>query len=354
MFWTYTGLETGMATHSLLPDTSGASRNPFVLTVYDNFLHVYQEDNRVMHSTIADPNQLHTSAMLCFTNASIIATSFASDLLLISYDDRTYTMYNVQNGDNTIVIAANTSGAFASSSILDTQLVLCASLDIPCDKDGTYLLTLSATENALVLSYFEWKDLVSPVATMSIACDHQVEYGRIAVTANEIMLFYSAEKQLYGCIPRLNAGCMHLGVGGRMSVSVAGDVMMLVTDYGYCYNSHAHNTRSVPHVCSNEPKPLQHVLDYSLGLASDWHDALSTPNKISSCHPRILHGSYDQGSHPSIALTLTKNNSYAFISTHEDLRGTERADGHCGTPMLQNGIVIDAFPINEWITAINS
>ena len=192
-----------------------------------------------------------------------------------------------------------------------------------------------------------------------------------------------------------------VGVGKNLGVGTAAGSMMLVSDYGYCYNSHDHNTRSSPMVCSSEPEPTRYVLDYSLGTAADWLDALTfkadkkfselsasysngtVPSfseaqaaAITPCHSTVLHGSYDQGSFPSVAMasvTVQGINSgpdnsnrgsdcvggegegtvswVYFLEVHEALDKQSLPGGGCGNPLHRDGIVLDSFPIDAWIGA---
>lgn len=169
-----------------------------------------------------------------------------------------------------------------------------------------------------------------------------------------------------------------IGVGDKLDVSVSSalhtrghgttnSVVMVVSDYGYCYNSHHHNTRSTPVVCSSTPESSKGVLDYSIGLVQDWLDiALSTSdsnnyssNHITPCHSRIFHGSYDQGHNPSVALssrykTLRDGTiGFSAVELHEGLRDslTPLVNG-CGNPIHRDGLVLNSYPFADWINNI--
>jgi hypothetical protein len=180
-----------------------------------------------------------------------------------------------------------------------------------------------------------------------------------------------------------------ISVGKNLQVSVAGSgaaqALMLVTDYGYCYNSHQHNTRAYPTVCASTPVPTQTVLDYSLGLARHWLEALrsgasglnSSPKDAhttylaTSCSGKILHGSYDQGGRPAVVLTYSPVPSFAtnatgdmyfFLEAHEGVPTStavvvrdgvrSRGGGECGDPIHRDGVVLDAFAVDSWLRAL--
>ena len=350
MFWTYTGSSTGTATHTLLQNTSASSKNPHIVDVDGVFLHAYQQGSCVLYTTITFPYKQSASTLLDFADASIVALSSASGLVMIAYDNSDFMVYEVRSDENSAVsLSALVGSRFGVSDVLDAQLIFCDALpsSVACHGE-VYIITVSTAQNALVLSYWSLQDTNSPLSSTVIATSEPAEHARIAISGADIMLFYTSSHQLYGGFVSDGAIWSHLGVGDDITVAVTNDVLMLVTDYGYCYNSHSHNTRSVPHVCSSVPKPLQHVLDYSIGLLEDWRDVLTSQELVSSCHSRILHGSYDQGSHPTVALRAI-DNVYSFVSTHEAIASDEEADGRCGTPVLQDGIVVDSFPIDAWV-----
>mmetsp|Transcript_31382 Transcript_31382/g.52951 ORF Transcript_31382/g.52951 Transcript_31382/m.52951 type:complete len:830 (-) Transcript_31382:850-3339(-) len=189
-------------------------------------------------------------------------------------------------------------------------------------------------------------------------------------------------------------------------------VLMLVSDYGYCYNSHSHNTRSSPKVCTamSAARPTKHVLDYTVGLVEDWlqltetnkgetivpeenpketvaHEtpdfrttgpipplkhsrSTSTVAFVTPCHGRLMHGSFDQGSRPSVALGYSSNShiqsksspvnqhqqpkpksrkKIQFVEVHEAIPSHRPSGGECGNPMHRDGLVVDSFPIHDWI-----
>lgn len=183
-----------------------------------------------------------------------------------------------------------------------------------------------------------------------------------------------------------------VGSGIAVSFSPLNNVLLLLNDGGYCYNSHKHNTRSLPSVCSSPPVPTPYVLDYTLGLVEDWQSALrksdclftsavsgtsasSTDSSSSSnglkrekkacymaspCDARILHGTYDQGSKPTVAVSRFAMNSNTgsgsdaafFLSLHEGYSLNERHGGGCGEPIHRDGVVLDSFDISEWVEAL--
>lgn len=182
-----------------------------------------------------------------------------------------------------------------------------------------------------------------------------------------------------------------LSVGGEISVSEANGVLMLITDFGYCFNSHRHNTRSYPTVCAATPVPSDTVLDYSIGLVSSWVHILMNSacvyepdigavcTEISPCHSSILHGTYNQGSHPAVAIDFHNDGNrtdYFFLEVHRGLSSTDVSklpsstwlhdslsdqtlveddigqENGCGIPLLAEGLVGDSFDISEWIIAL--
>lgn len=219
---------------------------------------------------------------------------------------------------------------------------------------------------------------------------------------------------------------VYLTVGTTVAVSAIDDAIMLFAGDGFCYNSHSHNTASLPTMCDQKPSSTPGVLEYSIGLSMDWlrlfspdspsiatvtathssrrhNTVLSSSDQgvvsfaLGSCHQSILHGAYDQGMHPSIAMTRSRTNSmddnsvsdgYAFIEVHEGVcssattttiisndkmantaNSTVRthipssvpyspavtlADvrNGCGTPIAHDGVVIDSFQCVAWLDVL--
>lgn len=182
-----------------------------------------------------------------------------------------------------------------------------------------------------------------------------------------------------------------LSVGNHVSLSEANGVIMMVTDFGFCFNSHKHNTRAYPTVCGTTPMPSDTVLDYSIGLSLAWEEVLQISacvygsgtgcTEISPCHRSILHGSYDQGSHPSVVLNFRPSSqlpSYFFLEVHKGLSVLEinklqgapwlhdslsdrdrfidkfvgGNDNGCGIPRTCEGLVANSFDISNWIEAL--
>jgi hypothetical protein len=265
--------------------------------------------------------------------------------------------------------------------------------------DGSSILSLS-TVSAFVMSDGTFNSLVESTLSIPAPADATITSAKLARLDQE-----SAAQTLVFCAQDLTVFATEVGasspvwstvtVGKQLQLAVAGSgvdqVLMLVTDYGYCYNSHGHNTRAYPTVCSSTPVPTETVLDYSLGLARHWLDALhsdaySLP-RVSvkdaqksflahSCSDKILHGSYDQGSRPAIALSFdsvpafARNSThsaeaekiYFFLEAHEGVPTStpsvvtngvrSRGGGECGDPIHRDGVVVDAFAVDSWVRSL--
>ena len=133
---------------------------------------------------------------------------------------------------------------------------------------------------------------------------------------DETSLFLSIASAgvVYGCEVSMYANSsteemlwVKLTVGSRISTSTTpSGALVMVTSDGYCFNSHEHNTRATVSICSSIPESTPGVLQYSIGLVEDWRSVLRTNSygsfALSACSSRILHGVYDQGRNPTVAL----------------------------------------------------
>lgn len=153
---------------------------------------------------------------------------------------------------------------------------------------------------------------------------------------------------------------IQLSVGKTIDISNFGDVIMMVNSDGYCFNSEGHNTQAYPNtVCSTIPISTPYILDYSIGLENTWlsffqsssciYGVSTNCNGITSCS-NILHGSYEQGSSPSVALGVLEDGSIEFLETHIGVptKVTNNNNG-CGDPVHVDGLLLDSFSINQWI-----
>jgi hypothetical protein len=179
--------------------------------------------------------------------------------------------------------------------------------------------------------------------------------ARVILNSNSSLLFISLNDIIYATEIAL-IKWVKLSVGTNIDVSSDNNVIMMVSDNGYCYNSHKHNTRSYPILCSSIPISTPFILDYNIGLTSDWLDLIQTSNSyenddnfnINSCNKRILHGTYSQGSFPNLILS----NDY-FIDIHQGIPSLTKDLSGCGEPIHSDGLILNSFPINNWINTLN-
>lgn len=125
----------------------------------------------------------------------------------------------------------------------------------------------------------------------------------------------------------VKGSCMvQIGVGHSVAASAAvmarprrkeaSTAVMLASGGGFCYNSHLHNTGPF-NVCQLTPHSTPGVLDYYSGSVTQWLQVLrgtctnistsstsssSRRRLVTACDADLLHGSYDLGHHPSVAL----------------------------------------------------
>lgn len=141
--------------------------------------------------------------------------------------------------------------------------------------------------------------------------------------------------------PRARDGScwVQVGVGDHVSAAALpahasgrnDSVVMLVAGGGFCYNSHLHNTGPVD-VCRLHPERTPGVLDYTYGRAREWAALLreacqeqeaggpqpAAPVKrlVSVCDAALLHGSYDLGTRPSLALYPLPGGHVGMLEVH--------------------------------------
>jgi len=309
----------------------------------------------------------------CFIVSSFFTSSSTSDdtsssvfktKLVLLLSDSTVIIGDMEiDRDNISVSVSNiTKQVISRSDIYDMDIVQCTDSD---SDICSYILSFDATSKSFILSIYKFKGGNSiEISSRSISCPHGSITGGNIVITNSIptMLFYSSNNELYGSMVSKDqeekAKWIKISVGKNFDIAYNNDVLIIVNDYGYCYNSHVHNTRSEPSVCTSTPSATSTVLDYSIGLTVDWIQLLessSSSSLITSCNSKILHGSYNQGKRPSIVMTRF-DNATRFFSVHEGLNEDDNDIGQCGDPRHheKGSIIINSFDINNWILTLSN
>jgi hypothetical protein len=384
--------ETSPAINQVLATSSSSSvvakislaRNDTIVTFYntanDNIefkVSIITNDNEMIESSsVMILPDVSCSGECFIVSSSFTSSSSSSDdtssnlfktKLVLLLSDSTVIIGDMEiDRDNISVSVSNvTKQVISRSDIYDMDIVQCT------DNDSdicSYILSFDAMSKSFILSIYKFKGGNSiEISSRSISCPHgSITGGNVVIIdSNPTMLFYSSNNELYGSIVskdlQYNANWLKISVGKNFDVvsSPNNDVLMIVNDYGYCYNSHVHNTRSEPSVCTSTPSATSTVLDYSIGLIVDWIQLLessSSSSLITSCNSKILHGSYNQGKRPSIVMTRF-DNVIRFFSVHEGLNEDDDDDsGGCGDPLHheKGSIIIDSFDINNWILTLSS
>ncbi|GAM16895.1 hypothetical protein SAMD00019534_000700, partial [Acytostelium subglobosum LB1] len=153
----------------------------------------------------------------------------------------------------------------------------------------------------------------------------------------------------------LVAGPTVLGVGANPQASIVNfqgnDHVMLVNDQGYCFNTETRNKRPYPRVCESQALAVSgsRALNYNYGLLSDYLQHVHQNVAFSPCSEIVLHGAYDQGSFPSIAIfqtvDATGNSTIGVIELHQGVPADFVDTAACGAPTTHADLVIDSWPI---------
>lgn len=202
-----------------------------------------------------------------------------------------------------------------------------------------------------------------------------------------LVFFASSDAKIYlsaippSTPPRRPSSVVQIGVGTEVAASAAvtptlagGDgrrkereaMVMLVAGNGFCYNSHLHNTGPF-NICKLVPHSTPGVLDYTYGTTSQWLQVLRRRSEavslVTPCDDDLLHGSYDLGFHPSVALfssphfvgMLELHNGFPSdcpdqprLSKKEEEGLRRRRACECGPslPRSRETLIVDSFPLN--------
>lgn len=119
---------------------------------------------------------------------------------------------------------------------------------------------------------------------------------------------------------------------------------MQVHTEGFCYNTHWYNIRAHPSICDITPKPCPATLVYNYGTLAAFESKIRTPEFITSCDNEIVHGAYDRGVQPSVALFTAKDN----LGVAEIHRGERSVDiQFCGSSIHDNVLVLDSWRLSN-------
>lgn len=217
-----------------------------------------------------------------------------------------------------------------------------------------------------------------------------------------LVFFASSDAKIYlsaippSTSPRRPSSVVQIGVGTEVAASAAATptlagsdgrgkereaLVMLVVGNGFCYNSHLHNTGPF-NICKLVPHSTPGVLDYTYGTTSQWLQVLRRRSEadgrddrarktrvslVTPCDGDLLHGSYDLGFHPSVALfssprfggdvhMLEVHNGFPSdcpdqprLSTKEGREPLRRRRAcECGPslPRSRETLIVDSFPLN--------
>jgi hypothetical protein len=185
------------------------------------------------------------------------------------------------------------------------------------------------------------------------------------------LVFAAKDKGVYAGLLDIDTGAgfapVQIDIGTSVSAATLGGVVFLAVGDAFCYNSHARNTSPFTKVCAAEAKSTEGVLSYTYGLADDWvaHLKEATGSSlVTSCDARLLHGTFDLGSRPAVALFplppdvdggAGDASAVGLVEVHEGFQGhldSNKCDFlpgsfacECGTPLVRKGVVLDSFPL---------
>lgn len=210
-------------------------------------------------------------------------------------------------------------------------------------------LTLLGTDCLPGLSVYS-KDSSASVA----AYQHKTSYveGVISLTIDHIV--YSAYVVFQG--GRLSASWpAPIGVGTNTSISLAWDnnhnaYVHEVHSDGFCFNTETRNKQASPPVCEQVATSTPNVLNYNYAPLANWRNLLlgqKNNTMLTSCSEQILHGTYDQGRSPSIAMAYV-GNKFGVVEVHEGWRKGDVDISECGAPLVladAGGAVLDSWPL---------
>lgn len=120
----------------------------------------------------------------------------------------------------------------------------------------------------------------------------------------------------------------------------------IVATDSFCGNNIDDNTKATPALCDVTPIALPNVLTYTIGWLSDlvgWH--LSLNSSITPCSTSgVVHGMYDMGGSPAVALFADDSNTIGVITVHQGIPANATDAHRCGRAVSHpQSIMMDSW-----------
>jgi len=133
-------------------------------------------------------------------------------------------------------------------------------------------------------------------------------------------------------------------------------ILMLVNENGFCQNQEHQNKAANRAICEPVRTSTRGVLVYTYGKIEHIEAKIKNNEEMSACDENVMHGAYDQGSSPSVALFSLATESpsssssssllrswFSIAEVHEGFQGGDDV-GMCGLPLARPGaIVLDGW-----------
>eukprot|EP00742_Colponemidia_sp_Colp-10_P003100 GILJ01003303.1.p1 GENE.GILJ01003303.1~~GILJ01003303.1.p1 ORF type:complete len:689 (-),score=95.09 GILJ01003303.1:145-2211(-) len=99
---------------------------------------------------------------------------------------------------------------------------------------------------------------------------------------------------------------------------------------------------------SEDSKPLRsvpHLLNYNWGELDRFVDRIHSGDRVGSCDPHIMHGKFDNGAHPSIAMVTSGSDVLALEVHDASFDPSDFTVNICGAPTPRTGLVVDSWTL---------
>lgn len=203
--------------------------------------------------------------------------------------------------------------------------------------------------------------------------------GSVLVAAG-LLTLSSANAQIFGAVLCLYASpatgvlalaptaLQHFDVGANSRLAAMlvpasdGTDILLVGEVhgdGYCWNSETNNKQPTPATCDNEARSTPHIMNYNIGALGAWNAffAASAPTPNATLSPctsvGVLHGTFDTGARPQLALWLTVESNVVVLVLHESLAASAEDVSGCGFAVATDkpSILLDGWVLDGWVPA---
>jgi len=290
---------------------------------------------------------------------------------VLGNDNNTFVLYGIQSSYNLVLLTSGvlTNDADATLTVLS---LLSPNVSALGDEGELWIFSVSSSASCSIAIQI-WRigtespyslsplgpsvcaisngDVVTIASSVDVlgagvhACGEQ-NIGGIVLSSSStrvISAFYFCLDPITVAMNLSNWNSFGMGSNARVSIhTILDDTrVMIVGGESFCYNNEVQNKRASPLLCSSLPSSTPNILTYTYGTFDELVSQIDSGEMSTPCSTHVLHGMYDMGTRPSVAL-YSLDSSLGVVEVHEGIPSSVDP-GSCGVSNTFRGIVLDGW-----------